>query len=86
MTDRKKTRKKLPKPGQKVVLKALPPGFIDDLPDEDQRGISAMVGKPIMLNKYDRDGLAELEFADPFIENCSHTMWVDPEFIEVLAE
>jgi hypothetical protein len=83
MTERKKTPEKRPKRGQKVVLKALPPGFLDGLPDEDQRAISAMVGKPIMLNKYDRDGRAELEFADPYIENSSHTIWVDPKFIKV---
>jgi len=83
MTEHKKRRIKRPKPGQTVVLKALPPGFIDDLPDEDQRAISAMVGKPIMFNKYHRDGRAELEFADPFIQNSSHTMWVDPKFIKV---
>jgi hypothetical protein len=82
MTDDKKRQERRPKPGQKVILKALPPGFLDDLPDEDQRAISAMVGKPIMLNKYDRDGRAELEFADPHIENSFHTMWVDPKFIK----
>jgi hypothetical protein len=82
MTDDRKRRERRPKPGQKVILKALPPGFIDDLPAEDQRAISAMVGKPIMLNKYDRDGRAELEFGDPCIENSYHKMWVDPKFIK----
>ena len=55
------------KPGQKVILKSLPPGFIDDLPGEDQRAISAAVGKPINLNKYERDGRAELEFIDKLV-------------------
>jgi hypothetical protein len=27
----------------------LPPGFLDDLPEEEQRAISARIGKPIML-------------------------------------
>src|SRR5216683_656743 len=58
MTDHRKRRKKKPKPGEKVILKALPPGFIDDLPEEDQRAISAVVGKPIILNKYENDGRA----------------------------
>jgi hypothetical protein len=84
MTDHKRKRRRRPKPGQKVILKALPPGFMDDLPDEDQRAISAMVGKPIVLNGYDRIGMAELEFEDPYIENSSHTIWVDPKFIKVL--
>jgi hypothetical protein len=83
MTDHKKRREKRPKPGQKVILKALPPGFIDDLPEEDQLAISAAVGKPIILNKYDRDGRAELEFAEPYNEDSSHTIWVDPKFIKL---
>ena len=80
MTDHRKRRKKRPKPGQKVVLKALPPGFIDDLPEEDQRAMSAVVGKPILLNKYERDGRAELEFTD--VEGVGHFIYVDPKFIE----
>ena len=66
-------------PGQKVVLKALPPGFIDDLPDEDQRAILDAVGKPIVLNGYDDDGRAELEFTDG---EDGHVIYVDPKFIE----
>ena len=84
MSDHMKRRKKRPKPGQKVILKALPPGFIDDLPDEDQWAISAMVGKSTTLVKYERDGRAELEFADPFVENASHKIWVDAKFIDAL--
>ena len=50
--------------GRNVILKALPSGFLDDLPVEDQRAISEIVGKPVMLNEYDADGRAELEFTD----------------------
>jgi hypothetical protein len=81
MTDHRRPRKKKPKPGQKVVLKALPPGFIDDLPEEDQRAISAVIGKPIVLNKYERDGRAELEFTDS--EDAIHLIYVDPRFIKL---
>jgi AraC-like DNA-binding protein len=59
----KAAQKKL-SPGLKVVLKTLPPGFIDDFPAEDQRAISEAVGKPIILNGYEDDGRAELEFTD----------------------
>jgi hypothetical protein len=69
-----------PKPGRKVRLSALPPGFIDDLPDEDQRALLEAVGKPAVLNGYDEDGRAELEFVDR--EGVFHTIWVDPKFIE----
>jgi hypothetical protein len=68
-----------PKPGDKVVLKALPLGFLNDLPEEEKRAISARIGRPIMLMGYDRDGRAELEFMaqdDPI-----HTLYVDLKFI-----
>jgi hypothetical protein len=65
---------------KKVVLAALPPGFRDDLPGEDQLALQEQVGKRIVLNGYDEDGLAELEFQDQ--EGTSHTIWVDPKFIE----
>jgi hypothetical protein len=81
MTDHKKERRKKPKPGRKVVLTALPPGFIDDLPVEDQRAISGVVGKPIVLNRYEEDGRAELEFTDR--EDVIHLIYVDPKFIKL---
>jgi hypothetical protein len=76
-----------PKPGEKVVLKSLPPGLLDGLPEEDQRAISAIVGKPVLLLEYDEDGRAELHFDDPFdgirgTWNHTHSIWVAPEFIE----
>jgi hypothetical protein len=42
----------------------VPPGLLDDLPTEDRKAISNVVGKPIVLNEYDDDGRAELEFND----------------------
>jgi hypothetical protein len=72
--------KKMLAAGRNVILRALPPGFLDDLPAEDQRAISEMVGKPVMLNEYDADGRAELEFADS--EDVIHFIYVDPKFIE----
>jgi len=62
---------------QQVILKALPPGFLDDLPVADQEA----VGKPITLNGYEDDGRAELEFADT--EGVIHTIYLDPKFISV---
>lgn len=32
-------------PGEKVILLARPPGFLDGLLDEDERAIAAMIGK-----------------------------------------
>jgi hypothetical protein len=65
---------------QKVILKALPPGFLDDLPLEDQQAVSKAVGKPVGLNGYEDDGRAELEFTD--IEGVIHILYVDPKFIQ----
>jgi hypothetical protein len=80
MTAQKKTPKKKLKPGEKVLLKALPPRFIADLPAEDQRVISEAVGKPIVLNGYEEDGRAELEFTDR--EDVVHLIYVDTKFID----
>jgi hypothetical protein len=45
--------KQSPKPGQRLALRSLPKGLIDDLPLEDKRAISEVVGKPILLKGYD---------------------------------
>lgn len=70
-----------PSPGDDVILRKLPPGFIDDLPEEDQKAISAIVGKPVRLNEYDDDGRAELEFTDE--NGVIHFIYVSPDAIEV---
>ena len=54
-----------PNAGERVVLLSLPPGLLDGLPDEDQRAIKAIVGKPVKFLGYDEIGRAELEFDDP---------------------
>ena len=67
------------KGGEVAVLKELPPGFINDLPPEDQAAITEIVGKPISLLGYDKDGRAELEFTDQ--QGIFHTIYVLPKFI-----
>jgi hypothetical protein len=76
---RRKKRVRKPKPGDEVVLKALPPGFLNDLPGDEQRAISARIGRPIRLMGYDRDGRAELEFMAQ--DDSIHTLNVDLKFI-----
>jgi hypothetical protein len=39
-----------------------------------------VVGKPIVLKKYERDGRAELEFTDS--DETIHLIYVDPKFIK----
>jgi len=72
--------------GEQVILVELPPGFLHDLPEEDQRAITAMVGRRVLLIGYDEDGRAELHFDDPFVPRThksshTHSIWVGPEFI-----
>jgi hypothetical protein len=76
-----------PKPGETVVLTTVPPGFLDDLPQEDPHAITAIVGKPVLLVGYDEIGRAELRFEDPFdvgtdvYSHNTHAIWVPPAFI-----
>jgi len=76
-----------PKPGETVILKSVPPGLLDGLPEEDQRAIRTIVGKPVLLLGYDEDGRAELHFDDPVdgvagTWSHTHSIWVSPEFVE----
>lgn len=69
-----------PNPGDMVLLTAIPQGFLDDLPEEDQQAIREILGKRVLLNEYDDAGRAELEFRDH--EGTLHYLYVAPEFIK----
>lgn len=75
---------KVPKPGSTVILLELPPGFVTDLPAEDQETIRGILGKPVLLNEYDDAGRAELEFTDP--HGVSHLIYVRPQYISPVGE
>ncbi len=77
---------KKPKLGDMAVLTKLPPGMLNDLPMEDQKAISEIVGKPILPREYDGVGRAALEFKDS--EGAIHFIYVASEFIKeaVLTE
>jgi hypothetical protein len=68
-----------PNPGDMVVLTAIPQGFLDDLPEEDQQAIMEIVGKPVLLNEYDDAGRAELEFNDR--NGQTHFIFVAADFV-----
>jgi len=76
MTNRSRGK---PKPGDMVILTALPPGFLDDLPEEDQRAITEVIGKAILLREYE-DGRAVLDFREK--NGTYHSLYVSPEFIK----
>jgi hypothetical protein len=61
---------------RKVTLLGLPFGFMDNLPQEDQRALLAAVGSQVKFNGYD-ERRAELEFRDD--EGSWHFIYLDPE-------
>jgi hypothetical protein len=67
------------KPRQKAILAELPPEFLDDLPEEDQKAILDIVGKPIRFVGFDDLGQAELEFREA--NGTLHFIYVAPKFI-----
>jgi len=62
-----------------VVLREIPAGLLDDLPEEDQEAIREIVGKPVLLSGYDDAGRAELEFTDR--NGNFHSIFVAPAFV-----
>lgn len=74
-------RGRKPKPGDAVVPAEVPPGLLDDLPIEEQRAISEIVGKPVLLRAYDDDGRAEIEFTGS--DGVIHFIYVSPDFIKL---
>jgi hypothetical protein len=68
-----------PQPGELVVLTEAPLSLLSDLPTEDQRAISDIVGKPVLLDAYNDDGKAELEFTDS--SGGIHFICVNPNII-----
>jgi hypothetical protein len=81
--DKRKKNNKNQKRRATAVLAAIPPGFLDDLPTEDQEAISEIVGKPVRLRGYDEDGRVELQFKDR--SDVMHVIWVDPKFVKARA-
>jgi hypothetical protein len=77
-------KSKLPEPGTKVVLRAIPPGLLTDLPASDQSAITQVVGESVLLVEYDELGRAELEFVDS--RGTIHYIYVKPEFISSVSE
>ena len=81
---------KQPKAVEMVVLLGLPPGFLDDLPLEEQFAIREMVGKPIKFIEItsftclgERIERAELEFVDEE-RGMKHWLYVDPSYIRAI--
>jgi hypothetical protein len=76
------TSSKKPKAGEQVVLISAPAELLSGLPMEDQKAISDVVGKPILLTDYPEDGRAELEFTDS--DGIIHFIYVQPTQIKAV--
>jgi hypothetical protein len=66
-------------PGAKVFLLEIPPGFLTDLPIEDQWAIEAAAKRPLEFVGYDDDGRAELEFTNS--AGVHHFIYVDQVYV-----
>ena len=73
------------KAGDLVLLKTLPPGFVDDLPRSEQVAILNAVGSAVLLLGYDDDGRAELQFADA-TTGFIHSIFVDASCYEAIPK
>jgi hypothetical protein len=76
------TPEKTFKPGDAVILLALPPGFIGDMDIEDREACSEAVGSPVIFNEYDDIGRAELQFTSR--DGHIHFIYVEPKFIKAV--
>ena len=68
------------KPGATVVLLEIPPGFLTDLPIEDQNAIEVAARQPLTFIGYDDDGRADLEFTDS--TGVIHFIYVDQVYVQ----
>ena len=73
-----------PEVGDMVMLKGVPPGFVDDLPGSDQIAIGKAVGTAVVLLGYDEDGRGELEFMDE--EGVIHTIFVQSDYYDAIVD
>jgi hypothetical protein len=71
------------KEGDSVVVTHLPPGWTDDLPEEDQEAIRLILGKPIRFEGYEENDRAEVSFVDD--RGHIHFMYLRSEFVGPLA-
>ncbi len=66
--------------GDSVRVIEIPVRLPLGLPEEDQIAIHDQIGKALIIQGFNQDGYAELEF----IDNAGHihTMWIEPHCLE----
>lgn len=66
--------------GDHIRIIEIPEGLPEGLPEEDQVAIYAQVGKVLVVQGFEMDGSAELEFVDD--AGHIHTIWINPNYLE----
>lgn len=62
----------------------IPEEIPEGLPEEDQIAIRAQVGKIMVIQDFNNDGAAELEFVDD--AGHIHTIWIDPDCLAYIGQ
>lgn len=70
--------------GDYVRIVDIPEEIPEGLPEEDQIAIRAQVGKIMVIQDFNNDGAAELEFVDD--AGHIHTIWIDPDCLAYIGQ
>jgi hypothetical protein len=71
-----------PKPGTRVVISEVPLDLLLGMPEKEQKALSEIRDKPVLLVSYDADCRAELSFRDR--HKSLHFIYLDPAFIKAV--
>ncbi len=63
--------------GDSVKVVEIPARLPQGLPNEDQIAIYEQIGKELIIQGFNQDGHAELEFVDS--SGYLHTIWIEPQ-------
>jgi len=66
--------------GDRVKVVKIPTRLPQGLPEEDQIAIYSQIGKTLIIQGFNEDNNAELEFTDN--DGHIHTIWIKPDCLE----
>ncbi|MCX6900697.1 MAG: hypothetical protein NT105_18610 [Verrucomicrobia bacterium] len=81
---------KQPKPikiGDKVRVLRIPPSVEKKWPEETRQIFRRCVGKILRVDGFGKVGHLELNVKDDGSQSpdyCAHTIWIEPEFVEIV--
>jgi hypothetical protein len=71
-----------PKPGTRVIIHDVSPDLLLGMPEREQKALSEIRDKPVLLVGYDADYRAELSFRDR--NKSLHFIYLDPIYIKAV--